>query len=319
MSFVSYETKCDDAKAAAVAAAVAAYREHGSERKAAAALGIAKTTLHRLLVLAAQDQDAGLANAVASEPVASAQCGAYPNCTGGCGLGCTREIEPAAPAEINPTTHTYNSLNAAYAFFNAELFAGALPLCLITMQRHKGAYGYFAPERFGSRDGATITDEIALNPAHFAERSIKQTLSTLVHEQAHLWQQHFGEPSRNGYHNKEWAAKMKELGLHPSDTGAPGGKETGQKVSHYIIEGGAYDRAFAKLESRGIGDLYCDRWQESEAAKKTKAKKNASKTAFTCPQCEQKAWAKADARLICGECSDDDARVEMVCASNEEA
>jgi hypothetical protein len=221
----------------------------------------------------------------------------------------TKQIQmaPAAPV-LNPTSHTYGGLDRAYEFFNDRVFGGALPRCLITMQRHKGAYGYFAPERFGSRDGATITDEIALNPAHFAERSTKQIPSTLVHEQAHLWQQHFGKVSRGGYHNKEWAAKMKEIGLHPSSTGAPGGKETGQRVSHYIIKGGAFDVAFTELEAQGVADLLVDRWSEDEKAAKTKAKKNASKTAFECPDCGLKAWAKAGASLMCGECE-----VHMTC------
>ena len=60
-----------------------------------------------------------------------------------------------------------------------------------------------------------MTDEIALNPAHFASRPTAGTLSTLAHEMAHLWQHHFGTPSRTGYHNKEWAAKMREIGLIP--------------------------------------------------------------------------------------------------------
>ena len=53
----------------------------------------------------------------------------------------------------------------AYDFFNARLFGGRLPRCLITMQRQKKAYGYFAGGRFGTVDGAEVTDEIALNPA----------------------------------------------------------------------------------------------------------------------------------------------------------
>lgn len=206
-----------------------------------------------------------------------------------------------APA-FNPTGQTYGGLNGAYDFFNARLFDGRLPPCLITMQRHKGAYGYFAPERFGSRDGATVTDEIALNPSHFAERTMKDILSTLVHEQAHLWQQHFGKPSRGGYHNKEWAAKMHEIGLAPSNTGAPGGKETGQRMTHYIVEGGPFDLAFAELEKQGGLDLLGERWSEDEKAAKAKAKKNESKTAFECPGCGLKAWAKPTALLMCGEC-----------------
>jgi hypothetical protein len=35
----------------------------------------------------------------------------------------------------NPTIRTYTGLTHAYKFFNTRLFAGALPPCLITMQR----------------------------------------------------------------------------------------------------------------------------------------------------------------------------------------
>ncbi len=88
--------------------------------------------------------------------------------------------------------------------FNAELFGGKLPPCLITMQRHKGAYGYFSSERFASAsDPEEVTDEIALNPVHFATRTPTDVLSTLAHEMVHLWQDHFGHVSRPGYHNRE--------------------------------------------------------------------------------------------------------------------
>ena len=50
----------------------------------------------------------------------------------------------------HPTHRTYTSLDAAYDHFNRELFGGRLPTCLITMQRHKGAYGYFSGARFAS-------------------------------------------------------------------------------------------------------------------------------------------------------------------------
>ena len=59
--------------------------------------------------------------------------------------------------------------------------------------------------------------------------------STLVHEMCHLWQEDFGKPSRGGYHNRQWADKMIQVGLMPTDTGEPGGQLTGQRVTHYII------------------------------------------------------------------------------------
>lgn len=202
---------------------------------------------------------------------------------------------------LNPTKRTYDDLTAAYDFFNKRLFHGKLPRCLITMQRKNKAYGYFAGGRFGTVDGKEITDEIALNPSHFKTRTTEQSLSTLVHEMVHVWQHHYGKPSRSGYHNKEWAEKMTALGLMPSDTGAPGGKETGQRVSHYVAPGGAFAHACTALVAEGFVVPYVELWGEGEQA--TRRKKAASKTKYTCPECDLNAWAKPDALLLCGECA----------------
>src|ERR1700733_139836 len=196
----------------------------------------------------------------------------------------------------NPTQQTYKTLDDAYRFFNKRLFGGKLPPCLITMQRSKKSYGYFAGGRFGSKDGREITDEIALNPSHFRERTSEQSLSTLVHEMAHLQQHHFGKPSRVSYHNKEWAQMMRAVGLIPSDTGAPGGKEVGQKVSHFIEPGGRFELACAELMRGGFNALYVELWSDADAAKRKK--KSASKTRYTCPSCQMNAWAKPDVNLV---------------------
>jgi hypothetical protein len=213
-------------------------------------------------------------------------------------------------AQANPTQRTYKTLDDAYGFFNGRLFGGKLPSCLITMQRSKKAYGYFAGGRFGSMDGREVTDEIALNPSHFRERTTEQSLSTLVHEMTHLQQHHFGKPSRTSYHNREWAQMMRAVGLIPSDTGEPGGKEVGQKVSHYIEEGGPFARACAELMGNGFDALYVELWGDGEAEKRKK--KAASKTKYTCPACDVNAWAKPATALICGECK------ELMLAEGEE-
>jgi hypothetical protein len=36
---------------------------------------------------------------------------------------------------MKPTQETYSALQTAYEHFNRELFGGALPECLITLQR----------------------------------------------------------------------------------------------------------------------------------------------------------------------------------------
>ena len=54
-----------------------------------------------------------------------------------------------------PTDEAYAELQQAYDHFNGALFNGALPQCLITLQREKRTCGYFSPERFISLDGRT--------------------------------------------------------------------------------------------------------------------------------------------------------------------
>jgi len=211
----------------------------------------------------------------------------------------------------NPTAETTRELVFAYDYFNAILFSGQLPACLITLQRKAGALGYFCAERFinGER---RVTDEIALNPAYFAEQTTDDILSTLVHEQVHLWQQHFGEPGRGRYHNRQWAAKMESLGLMPSSTGRPGGRKTGDHMSDYIITDGAFDRAAAALIEAGFRITWQDRRLPQAALPPDdgstppggqEAPDNRSnREKYHCPGCGLNAWAKPGARLICGTC-----------------
>ena len=147
---------------------------------------------------------------------------------------------------------------------NRSLFEGELPNCLITLQRSKKSYGYFCGDRFGRADG-TLTDEIALNPSHFRDRPQEEVLATLAHEMVHLWQHHFGTPGRGRYHNREWAEKMKSIGLQPTSTGKDDGPETGDVMGHLIVPDGAFDRAVRKLLARGLVVLWIEQPEKPPA------------------------------------------------------
>src|SRR6266581_4676149 len=137
--------------------------------------------------------------------------------------------------KIEAYTQTeYQGFQRAYDFFNRELFEGSLPQVLVTLQRHANTKGYFSPERFSGRIDTAAVHELALNPDSFTGRTDEMILSTLVHEMCHVWQQTYGKAPRRGYHDRQWAEKMWEIGLQPSSTGEPGGKETGQSMSHAI-------------------------------------------------------------------------------------
>jgi hypothetical protein len=137
-----------------------------------------------------------------------------------------------------------------------------------------------------------------LNPDHFKGRSITDTLSTLVHEMAHVWQHAHGKPTRNGYHNKEWAAKMDSLGLNPSSTGAPGGKRTGQSVSHYIAAGGPFAVACSELLAAGLDVT----WRSLPRPPATG--KSGRRVKYVCDGCGAAAWGKEDLSLVCGDCEE---------------
>ena len=174
-------------------------------------------------------------------------------------------MDTAQPPLPSPTQETYQELQRAYDFYNKHLFEGALPGCLFTYQRKKSCRGYFSSERF-VRLGGSSADEIAMNPAFFAVVPVEGILSTLVHEQAHQWQKHFGAPGRRGYHNAEWAAKMKELGLYPSSTGKEGGKETGERMTHYILPYGRFLEVTQELLAGQFGLSWYDRYPVNASA-----------------------------------------------------
>lgn len=206
---------------------------------------------------------------------------------------------------MKPTQETYYALQTAYEHFNRALFSGVLPECLITLQRkEKRVYGYFWSQRFEEIGSGERTDEIAMNPQHFKSRGMNEVLSTLAHEMVHQWQAYCGTPSRKAYHNKEWADKMESIGLMPSDTGKPGGKRTGQQMTHYIIPGGLFEQVCNTLLSDGFrlawGEITSD--LIDEPGTKGGGKGKTTRIKFTCPSCNGNAWGKPSLKLICGTC-----------------
>ena len=198
----------------------------------------------------------------------------------------------------NPTAQAYAELQLAFDHYNRELFAGELPPCLITMQREKRSYGYFSSERFVHHHDKSKTDEIAINPAYFAVVPLLEVLQTVAHEMVHAWQFHFGNPSRSGYHNREWADKMEAIGLMPSSTGQPGGARTGQKMADYAIP----DRFPAIMPTPAIdagagagaaGGHLADVLQPATGNRSNRIK-------YRCPTCGVQAWGKPALRLLCG-------------------
>ena len=204
------------------------------------------------------------------------------------------------PVAITPVE--YGGIQEAFDHFNAELFGGELSDCFFVYQRRAHSGGHFSPNRFAGRSTNFTRHEISLNPDGFVGKTDKFICSILVHEMTHHWQEHFGAkgPKKRkhfNYHDKEWATKMKSIGLMPSNSGMVGGKETGVRMAHYIIDGGAFDQSYERIAATG--------WKlnlQSAAVAGPSGNPKNSKTKFTCSECGQNAWGKPDLAVRCDHC-----------------
>lgn len=194
----------------------------------------------------------------------------------------------------------YQKLYDTYDLFNKVFFDNILPPVLITLQIKRKANGYYFPERYIYRnDTKRAIDEIALNPETFFSRDSRAINSTLLHEMTHLWQEkHGSHKPKNGYHNKEWGDQMEKFGLIPSNTGQEGGKKTGVKMTHYILDGGLYDEFYKKNEAKLEIDLgiFVEPVEQKE-------RQIAPTFKFSCPQCGEELKTKNETlNIVCGKC-----------------
>ena len=199
---------------------------------------------------------------------------------------------------MSVTVKQYTNLYKAFEYFNKKLFNGELPEIFITLQRKSKAAGYYSPARYVYREGKKENiPEIALNPETFVGEDDEYILSVLVHEMCHHWQQFFGDAPKRVYHDREWGGKMKEIGLQPSNTREPDGKETGASMNHYVIQGGKFEIACGAF-------LLDGKKLDLEAITPTKEQKERKKTRekFVCQSCMQSVQAKKTANIMCGDC-----------------
>lgn len=170
---------------------------------------------------------------------------------------------------------------------------------------------------------------------------VKSGASPFHYEMVHCWQHCYGKPSRRAYHNQEWAKKMIAVGLMPSDTGEPGGKQVGQKMLDYPLAKGKFVIESARLLSEKTFTLpWIDRMAVNTASTSMPALNNTltaamsgldesliaqltaslqslpgnaliappannpkkTKVKYTCPGCAINVWGKGALAISCDDC-----------------
>jgi hypothetical protein len=187
-----------------------------------------------------------------------------------------------------PTPAQYTAYQKIFDYFNQTLFENSLQSCMLNFAKRHGSRA-FSAGRWKEKDGVA-TAEISLNVKQMSKGEPMEVMATLVRAMVHLWQEMHGQPSRNWYYNREWAEKMADVGLIPSVTGLPGGKETGQGVKHYIEEGGRFERAFRELPTDCL-------WPFQPAVFENE--RYTAKVMYRCVGCGVKVWGKGGLGLVC--------------------
>jgi hypothetical protein len=204
----------------------------------------------------------------------------------------------ASTEHATPTDRTYSELDRAYVDFNAELFDGELPGCLITLTRRRHSQGFLKLGQFCSSDRSETTDEIGLNPQRFDGVPDDEIQATLVRLMVHQWRAYQDRPPKKpNYCDELCARKMESVGLVPTDTGKPGGRRTGSGIGHLILEDGlfAYVCAARKFDR---DRLFYDLAREQDP------KQRRNKSTFICPDCgeKNKYWGRPGLRWVCPVC-----------------
>jgi hypothetical protein len=207
------------------------------------------------------------------------------------------DLGMAAPA---PAPDQHSRLQEAADLFNAQLFGGELSPVYLTLQHKPGCYGYFSPDRFRAANGALISS-IALDSVTAVDRPLIELLSTLVHEQCHQLIYERSGCKSTGAHGPAWRQAMQRCGLPPLQVGA-----TWKKATHRIDPAGL----FAEVFSAEREQLQALPWQERHG--KTARSRGTDRVKFTCPSCQQNAWGRPAAELLCGSCSRPAALVRMI-------
>jgi hypothetical protein len=139
------------------------------------------------------------------------------------------------------------ALDDLAAYLSRKLFRGrdALPRVMVNVVRRARSTGHIKQQLSTDPKRDEVLVEINLNLEVLP--NYRAVCSEICHQLVLVWQRSHGKPSRLGYHNYDWVDKMMKIGLMPSSTGQPDGEMTGQRMSHYPIEGGLFMQVFDSM------------------------------------------------------------------------
>ena len=206
-----------------------------------------------------------------------------------------------------PTILQFEALQSSFDYYNNNLFIPVfnqlLPPVIFSLNDNsrRTSKGYYSFDKYKD-DAGNVFSLINITPEYLNNPFIT-VMGTLVHEMCHHYQYLFGKKAgqKRSYHDLEFASIMECTGLICSCTGKEGGKKTGYKMTHYILEGGIFESLtllapdslktpFVLNAPRGIREL------------KTPQEHSKTKICYQCSVCQNKVWGKPNLQISCVPC-----------------
>lgn len=211
--------------------------------------------------------------------------------------------------ETTKMSRAVGQLEKIYNSINTDLFAGELPVPIITVQSKPGTYGHCSVAKVWQRkDSSTYELNIAAEVLNYP---IEETLDTMIHEMVHLYCREEGikEVSRGGkYHNGRFKAEAEKRGLECYKCGSYGwNTRPSDKLVEYALEKGWSEIQIGRnhlppvIRTGGTGT------GQNGAGSLTSGtegggKRPSSTRKLVCPKCGQSVRATKTVNIICGDC-----------------
>lgn len=190
---------------------------------------------------------------------------------------------------------TIDYISEAYDYFNEKLFKGELekPVLTISPDVKNKAYGWITNDKLWKENENDVGMYELNISAQFLNRSISETISTLIHEMCHQWAKAngFQDTARSGsFHNKLFKKIAEDHGLNVEYVHGRGWATTSLNM-----HGERLLREF--LEEHPQKLIY------REMLIKPKRVRDVSIRKYVCPDCEASVRATKAVNVVCGDCN----------------
>lgn len=202
---------------------------------------------------------------------------------------------PTRIRKITTMTELQAALQAAFNAINRDFYNNELEKVIITTKegRKKSAYGWIEVNKNWQQNGKA-RHEINISVDFLGERTVVETITTLMHEMAHLYNIQHGikDTTRSGlYHNKEFKKTAEDHGLMVSRMEKTGWSYTtaSEKTIFWIKE---------NIAIKGFGVF--KQTAEDEGNSRTTTKQSYRK--YICQECGLIVRATKECNIGCMDC-----------------